>query len=110
MKKFLAFSIPIFVLMAIVWSTTFLLVVQPIGALPEGRTVWMFKPDRLFTLKVIPFVCSADGMLLETMGGVNLFGRGLMLASLAKSGDIITRLPYSRTLYLITTGGVEFNR
>lgn len=110
MKKFLTVTIPIFIVLVLVWSTTFLLVVQPIGAVPEGRTVWMFKPDRLFTQKVIPFVCSADGILLDTMGSVSLFTRGIALSTLVKSGKIIARFPYSRSLYLISTGGQEFDR
>jgi len=110
MKKSLVVIISMFVILIIVWSTTFLLVLQPIGAVPEGRTVWIFKPERLFMQEVIPFVCSADGMLLKTTGSVNLFGRAIMLAVLLGSGNIIGRFPYSRTLYLISTGGAEFNQ
>jgi len=110
MKKSLAITVLIVAILLIVWSTTFLLVVQPIGAVPKGRTVWIFKPDRLFTQEVIPFVCSADGMLLKTTGSVNLFGRAIMLAALSESGNIIGHFPYSHTLYLISTGGAKFNQ
>jgi hypothetical protein len=107
MKKSL-YIIPI-ILIIIVWATTFIFVIQPIGAVPEGKTIWIFKPDRLFTQKIIPFICSPDGFLLDTVGHVSLFGRLGAMGAILNSGSIIIRLPYSRSLYLISTGGQEFN-
>lgn len=109
MKKVIGIII-IFIIIVVVWATTFFIVIQPMGLVPKGTTVWMFKPERIVTQKVIPFICSADGMLLKEDLGVSLVGRALVLAILAESGKIIIRLPYSHTLYLISTGGVEFGR
>lgn len=94
----------------LIWATTFLFIVNPIGAVPEGKTVWMFKPDRLFTQEVIPFICSADGILLKKMGGVSLLGRGITMSAIINNGDIIAKFPYSRSLYLLSTDGIEFSK
>ncbi len=82
-------------------------VIQPIGALPEGATVWYWR----YGTK-LPFVCSADGLLLKTQGGVSLLGRAAALAALAETikERKIASLPYSRTLYLISTKGCEFEQ
>jgi len=82
-------------------------VVQPIGALPEGATIWYWRLGTRF-----PFISSADGLLLKKTGSVSLMGRAGALA--AFSGFLkekkIAVLPYSRTLYLISTGGYEFKQ
>ena len=81
-----------------------LFVVQPIGAVPEGRTVVIW---RLNTMK---FVDSADAWCERQMGGVNLLCRGAVLAKLGNEDVIIVRLPYSETLYLWSTGGRTYSR
>jgi hypothetical protein len=43
-----------------VYFTTGLFVIQPIGALPEGATVWYWRFDTS-----LPFISSTDGLLLE---------------------------------------------
>jgi hypothetical protein len=93
-----------------IWATTFLFVIQPIGAIPDGATVWMWKPDRLLTEKTVPFICSADGFLLKHVGEVNLLGRALCMGAIIQSGKKIIKLPYIHSLYLISTGGVEFSK
>lgn len=83
------------------------LVTQPIGAVPEGATVlyWRVGLD-------LPFVVSADGLALETTGTVSLLTRGIVLGQLADlvADRRIVNLPYSRWLYLRSTGGREFDR
>ena len=81
-----------------------LFVVQPIGAVPEGRTVVMW---RLNTMK---FVDSADAWCERQMGGVNLLCRGAVLGKLGNKDVIIARLPYSEILYLWSTGGRTYSR
>lgn len=103
MKK-LIISTSIIAMLIMFWATTFVLVIQPIGMVPKGVTVWMFKPDRLFTS--IHFIESADGLTLRTSGYINLLGRGIALIALGNSGDKIMRLPYSKTLYQISTNGI----
>ncbi len=79
-------------------------VIQPIGAVPEGRTIVMWRVGKL------KFIDSADAACVREMGGVNLLCRGGMLAGVANNSDIIVRLPYSETLYLISTGGKTYDR
>lgn len=86
--------------------TTGFFVIQPTGALPKGTTVWFWRYGT-----GLPFISSADGFLVDTRGDVSLSGRRLVLASL---GGLIAQLkiaslPYSKTLYLISTGGREFH-
>ena len=92
------------VFVAIVYLLVTLFVVQPMGALPEGRTVVM---SRLNTTK---FIDSADAMCLRIQDGVNLLCRGMVLGGILENATIYLRLPYSRTLYLISTGGAEYDR
>lgn len=112
MKKYIMVIVVLFMFTCVtVWATTFLFVIQPIGAVPDGVTMLLFKPDRLFTETTVPFVCSADGVLLDTIGEVNLLGRDMAMGAIVNSAKgKIVRLPYSHTLYLISTGGVEFSK
>ncbi len=91
---------------AILFATTQLtfFVVQPIGAVPEGRTVVIW---RLTTMK---FIDSADAWCERQTAGVNLLCRGAVLAKIANEDVIIARLPYSETLYLWSTGGRTYSR
>ena len=60
----------------------------------------------------MPFISSADGLLLEADQSVTLIGRGVILGAVADimEGRIIIRLPYMDFLYKISTGGKEFSR
>lgn len=77
--------------------------VQPIGALPEGKTaiVWRASGE--------PFFNSADGLCLERMGSVSMMCRALAMGQ-APLDRIIVRLPYQHWAYLRSTGGAEFDR
>jgi hypothetical protein len=80
-------------------------VTQPLGLIPEGASVVYFRIGT-----GLPLISSADGLLLEKIGSVSPFGRMMMLATIS---DIANNrklfvLPYSHTLYLISTGGTEF--
>ncbi|HVP80342.1 MAG TPA: hypothetical protein VMV04_20865 [Thermodesulfobacteriota bacterium] len=81
-------------------------VIQPIGALPEGATVWYWRFDN-----GLPFISSADGFLVDNQRDVSLLNRGFVLAVLVEpiTQLKIASLPYSKTLYLISTGGREFH-
>jgi hypothetical protein len=80
-------------------------VIQPIGALPEGATIVYWRSDMN-----MPFIASADGMLDQKGDGVSLFGRGLMLAALAKpiKEREIFRFGYYETIYLWSTDGKTY--
>jgi hypothetical protein len=87
------------------YFTTGFFVIQPTGAFPKGTTVWYWRYGT-----GLPFITSADGFLVDTQRRVSLLERRFVLASLS---ELIARLkiaslPYSKTLYLISTGGLEF--
>ena len=75
--------------------------VQPIGALPEGRTliVWRAAGE--------PFFNSPDAECLQRTGGVSLMCRLIALGQ-APTDRIVVRLPYMRFAYLASTDGREF--
>lgn len=79
-------------------------IVQPIGVVPEGHTVIIW---RLNTMK---FIDSADAWCERQIGNVNLLCRGAILAKLGNEDIIIARLPYSESLYLWSTGGRIYSR
>jgi hypothetical protein len=77
--------------------------VQPIGALPEGSTVIVWRESGE------PFFNSADALCLERTGGVSLLCRGMAMSQ-APIDRIIVRLPYMSWAYTASTGGLEFDR
>lgn len=79
-------------------------VIQPIGAIPEGRTVVITR------LTNLNFVDSADAVCDRKLGGVSLLCRGVVMGKVAKEARILVRLPYSETLYSISTGGKSYSR
>jgi len=79
-------------------------VIQPIGAIPEGRTIII---TRLSTLN---FIDSADAWCERKMGGVSLLCRITVLGKVAQESKILMRLPYSETLYEFSTGGKTYGR
>lgn len=76
--------------------------IQPIGAMPEGKTlvVWRNSGE--------PFFNSPDALCLERMGGVSLFCRAMAVGQ-APIDRIVVRLPYMRSAYLASTGGQDFD-
>lgn len=103
-KWLVAGGVVVVVLAAIVYLQVTVFVVQPMGALPEGRTVVMSR------LNATKFIDSADAMCVRIQDGVNLLCRGMVLGQILEDATIYLRLPYSRTLYLISTGGAEYDR
>jgi hypothetical protein len=77
--------------------------VQPIGALPLGGTVVVWRAQGE------PFFNSADALCLKIQGGVSLLCRGLAFQR-APVDRIIMRLRYQRWAYLLSTEGQEFER
>jgi len=92
------------ILLYVASSQLTLFVVQPIGAVPEGRTIVIPR------LNKTNFIDSADAMCERATGSVNLLCRGMMLGAVANKSEILLRLPYSDTLYLISTGGKHYER
>ena len=80
-------------------------VVQPIGAVPDGRTLIIFRRSA-----ALNFIDSADAACQRTQGGVSLLCRMAMLGGVMQNNPILVRLPYSETLYNISTGGTRYDR
>lgn len=97
------------VLLLLVWSTFSVLSIQPIGAIPDGATVILFKPDRLFLKGKFDFLESVDHLQYKNIGSVNLLGRMMFLGTALNTSIIVIKLPYFQTLELISNGGVTWN-
>jgi len=63
------------------WIFTGFFVIQPIGAIPDGATVWYYRFGTKFS-----FISSPDGFLLDNGQGVSILGRAIVLG---KMGEII---------------------
>lgn len=108
MKKFLITFTVVGVVLFITWATTFVGVVQPMGILSKGKTIWVWKPDRLIIEEDIPFFCSAKGMTLAKTGELKLWDRGMAhitLARIVSDGTVLIRLPYIDSLHSYTLNG-----
>lgn len=73
-------------------------VIQPIGALPEGVTAVVMG------VKNVRLLDSPDAICARHEGGVSLLCRGREAAAIASQGIILLRLPYSETLFRMTGG------
>jgi len=91
-------------LFLVVYTQITIFAVPPIGAVPEGRTVVMLR------LNKTNFIDSADAMCVRIQGYVSLMCRGMTMAGVVKATTIIARLPYSETIYKISTGGETYER
>lgn len=92
------------ILMIVFLSQITFFVVQPIGAVPEGRTLVILRMNKT------KFIDSADAMCEREVGSVSLLCRGMMMAAIANKGTILVRLPYSDFLYKISTDGKTYGR
>ena len=79
-------------------------VIQPVGAVPQGRTLII---SRLNTLQLID---SADAWCERQQGGVSLLCRIAVMGRVAQEATVLARLPYSEVLYQISTGGKTYER
>lgn len=101
------FMLLIIILFIIVFFTTGFFLVQPIGAIPDGITIWYFRSGTNFD-----FIDSADGFLLDNSDGVSLLGRATVISEFQKmtQDKIILKLSYMEFIYKLSTGGVEFEK
>jgi hypothetical protein len=79
-------------------------VVQPIGAIPEGVTAIITRPDGF------NFIDSPDAVCERRTGSVTLLCRGMVGGQVVRQQEILLRLPYSSTLYRWSTGGRTYDR
>lgn len=77
-------------------------VIQPIGAIPEGRVLIIKKSDK------IKFVDSADAYCARNQGYVNLLCRMTVLSKVSNSNAVVAKLPYIESLYLLSTGNKAY--
>lgn len=87
-----------------VYTQLTLFVVQPIGALPEGKTIVMLRRNQT------QFIDSADAMCERAQAGVSLLCRMMASSAALEQSTILLRLPYSAALYSISTGGKTYDR
>ncbi|WDM65303.1 hypothetical protein [Stenotrophomonas forensis] len=92
------------VLAIVVYTQLTIFVIQPIGAIPEGKTLVILR------LNKTEFIDSADAMCEREMGGVSLLCRMGMMGGVASKSTVLLRLPYSQALYDISTGGKSYDR
>lgn len=85
-------------------SQVTIFVIQPIGALPEGKTLAI---SRMSNTK---FIDSADAICERTQGGVSLICRIGAMGGTLKNAQVYARMPYIHWLYQISTGGKEYVR
>ena len=105
--KLLSDIIVIGLLFLSIFGLTGFFVQQPIGAVPEGVTIWYFRVGT-----DMPFISSADGMSLSKTGSVSLLSRTLMIKeAMDKIGQKrIANLPYIDFMYGLSTNGARFDR
>lgn len=77
--------------------------IQPLGAVPTGGTVLVWRSASE------PFFNSPDGLCLRIQQGVSLLCRLGALAN-GPADRVILRLPYQHWAYLASTGGRTFDR
>ena len=92
------------VVVVIAYTQLTLFIIPPIGALPEGKTVVILR------LNKTNFIDSPDALCVRTQGGVSLLCRGVMMGGVLEKSKIIMRLPYSESLYLMSTNGKTYSR
>ncbi len=104
-KKGITLSLIIVALVVVVaYSQLTLFVAPPIGAVPEGKTVVILR------LNKTNFIDSPDALCERIQGGVSLLCRGAMISGVLEKSKIIMRLPYSESLYLMSTNGKTHSR
>lgn len=92
------------VIFFIIYTQVTVFVIQPIGALPEGKTLVIARSGKT------EFIDSADAVCQRLQGKVNLLCRGMVIGAIVDESKILLRLPYSSWLYDLSTGGKRYDR
>jgi hypothetical protein len=104
MKKKTITLLSVAILLIVLLSQITFFVIQPIGAVPDGRTLIILRMNKTKLFD------SADAMCEREMGSVSLLCRGMMMGPIGEKGTILARLPYSEFLYNISTDGKTYER
>ena len=104
MKAF-AYSFAFIVLLAFSYLLLGIVVIQPIGGLPDGASIVYLRAGT-----GLPFIQSPDGHVLDQGEGLSLLSRGMAVVDINEKleGRRLFTLPYIKSLYLASTDGVEF--
>lgn len=89
---------------AITCSQITIFSIQPIGALPEGKTLIISRMSNT------SFIDSADAICERSQAGVSLLCRAAALGAVLESAKIYLRLPYMGIFYNISTRGAAYDR
>ncbi len=104
MKLSIIIGIVLLSIAIVIYTQITIFLIQPIGAIPDGRTLVLNRGGNL------NFIDSADALCLRAQGKVNLLCRAATIAQVSREFTIYARLPYSETLYLISTDGAHYDR
>jgi hypothetical protein len=104
MSKKLIISISTIIILIVVYFQITLFIVQPIGAVPTGKTLIILR------LNKTNFIDSADAMCVRETGSLNLMCRGMMLSAVLTKSKVLFKLPYSNFLYKLSTNGKEYGK
>ncbi len=104
MSKKLIILTSTIIILIVAYSQITLFVVQPIAAVPTGKTLVILR------LNKTNFIDSADAMCVRETGSLNLLCRGMMMSAVINKSKILMKLPYSKFLYEISTGGKEYTK
>lgn len=104
MKAATAITLGVVLLLGVASQFVTIFVIQPIGAVPEGRTLIIQR------MATVNFIDSADAWCERQQEGVSLLCRIGILGRVADNDTILVRLPYSEALYKLSTGGKTYTR
>ncbi len=82
MNKIMTVIVSIVILTIVFCTQVTFFVVQPIGAVPEGKTLLMLRMNKT------KFIDSADATCAREMNGVSLFCRGMTMAAIVNKGTV----------------------
>lgn len=102
-KRYLVFLVSI-IASLIFYTQITIFVIQPIGAIPDGKTLIILRTDKT------EFIDSPDAICERIQGGVSLLCRLMVLGTIANKSEILYKLPYSELLYSISTKGKAYER
>ena len=90
---------------AFVYTQLTIFAIPPIGALPQGATLVLWRGDAN-----LEFIDSPDGFCVRHNDRVNLLCRGVVLVAIEEHTERLVRLPYMDFVYLWSTGGARYQR
>ena len=103
-RKTIIYLTGIILFAIIIFFKITIFVIQPIGAIPEGKTLVILQNQNT------KFIDSADSFCQRNQGGVNLICRAAIIGAVGEKSTILMRLPYSEILYKVSTNGTTYEK